>query len=270
MKAGDPLNPMEQQSANRDSAELPAAPLTVDGSFLLHQMFRVRWAAWRGLGSSEQKHILTRASARLACMEQNREQASAFFSLLGHKGELSARENLEFAIGLQGLRAGIDIRGALREVGLAGYDDTPARQLSAGQRKRLALARLWLLPTPLYRYPSARTGVIDGALFAMVSNAGTDPEVLLLIEATETGGKRKWQFACGRFSDWELHVNHNDEEVYTSIRNATTNTFAHDPEHLYRIFPEKIVSLEGKLLARLRQTPTGRELIPATDEKEQP
>lgn len=70
--------------------------------------------------------------------------------LLGHKGELSARENLEFAIGLQGLRAGIDIRGALREVGLAGYDDTPARQLSAGQRKRLALARLWLLPTPLW------------------------------------------------------------------------------------------------------------------------
>ena len=44
---------------------------------------------------------------------------------------------------------------------------------------------LRLLPTPLYRYPTARTGVIDGALFALVTNAGTDPEVLVLIEARE-------------------------------------------------------------------------------------
>jgi heme exporter protein A len=35
-------------------------------------------------------------------------------------------------------------------VGLAGYEDAPARQLSAGQRKRLALARMWLSPAPLW------------------------------------------------------------------------------------------------------------------------
>src|SRR5262245_11754325 len=34
---------------------------------------------------------------------------------------------------------------------------------------------LRLLPAPLYRYPAAKTGVIDGALFALVSTAGTDP-----------------------------------------------------------------------------------------------
>jgi heme exporter protein A len=34
--------------------------------------------------------------------------------------------------------------------GLSGYEDTPARQLSAGQRKRLSLARLWLSPAPLW------------------------------------------------------------------------------------------------------------------------
>src|SRR5262245_60144843 len=39
---------------------------------------------------------------------------------------------------------------------------------------------LRLLSTPLYRYPTARDGVIDGALFALVSTAGTDPEVLLV------------------------------------------------------------------------------------------
>jgi heme exporter protein A len=70
--------------------------------------------------------------------------------LLGHKGELSASENLSFAIGLYGRRADADIGGVLAEVGLSGYEDAPARQLSAGQRKRLALARLRLVPARLW------------------------------------------------------------------------------------------------------------------------
>src|SRR5262245_14715926 len=48
---------------------------------------------------------------------------------------------------------------------------------------------LRLLPAPLYRYTTAKSGVVDGALFALVSTAGTDPEVLLLIEAKESGGR---------------------------------------------------------------------------------
>jgi hypothetical protein len=123
---------------------------------------------------------------------------------------------------------------------------------------------LRLLPTPLYRYPAARTGVVDGALFALVSTAGTDPEVLLVIEATETAGGLRWGYACGRFSDWDLYVQRKDQEVYASVR-GPTNPFAHDPLHLYRIYPEKIVSPEGKLLARVRQTPTGRVIIPVTE-----
>jgi hypothetical protein len=113
---------------------------------------------------------------------------------------------------------------------------------------------LRLLPTPLYRYPSAKTGVVDGALFALMSSAGTDPEVLLLIEAKEADGKMRWEYACGRFSDWELHVQRKDKEVWSSVP-SEKNPFAHDPLHLYRIYPEKVVTLEGKLLARIRQTP---------------
>jgi len=70
--------------------------------------------------------------------------------LLGHKGELTAEENLRFAIGLYGCKAGISVELALASVGLAGYEDSPARQLSAGQRKRLALARLLLVPARLW------------------------------------------------------------------------------------------------------------------------
>jgi hypothetical protein len=130
-------------------------------------------------------------------------------------------------------------------------------------RKRWELR---LLPTPLYRYPVAKTGVVDGALFALMSSAGTDPEVLLLIEARKVDGKMRWEYACGRFSDWELHVQRKEKEVYTSVP-SDKNPFAHDPLHLYRIYPEKIVTPEGKVLARIRQNakfPWG-EVIPIKD-----
>jgi hypothetical protein len=113
---------------------------------------------------------------------------------------------------------------------------------------------LRLLPAPLYRYPAAKTGVVDGALFTLVSNAGTDPEVLLLIEAREEGGKTRWEYACGRFSDRDLYVRRNDKEVWSMVR-SDTNTFNNDPQHLYRLYADKVVSLEGKLLARVQATP---------------
>ena len=82
------VDPVEQQATRSSDAELPATPLTLDGSFLLHQMFRVRWAAWRGLGSSEQKHILQGAQTMFVDMERDRQQATGIFSLLGHKGDV--------------------------------------------------------------------------------------------------------------------------------------------------------------------------------------
>jgi hypothetical protein len=133
-----------------------------------------------------------------------------------------------------------------------------------GKRGRRELR---LLPDPFYRYPTAKSGVVDGALFALMSGAGTDPEVLLLLEAREEGGKTRWEYACGRFSNWDLHVLRKDKEVWSSIR-SETNTFPHDPLHLYRIYPDKIVGLDGQLLARIRATDRiwWGEVIPA-DEK---
>jgi hypothetical protein len=124
--------------------------------------------------------------------------------------------------------------------------------------------QLRLLPTPLYRYPTAKTGVVDGALFALMSSAGTDPEVLLLIEAKQEDGKLHWQYACGRFSDLELHVQWKGKEVFSSVP-SKDNPSSHDPLHLYRIFPEKVVTPEGKLLARTRQTSRGDVIIPVKE-----
>ncbi|WP_369929812.1 heme ABC exporter ATP-binding protein CcmA [Xanthomonas sp. NCPPB 2632] len=73
---------------------------------------------------------------------------------LGHhpglKADLSPRENLHFAAGLYGVRTGADVDDALADVGLAGYEDEAVRRLSAGQKKRVALARLLMLPARVW------------------------------------------------------------------------------------------------------------------------
>ena len=77
-------------------------------------------------------------------------QVALLGHLLGLKMDLSALENLRFAIGLGGLKTGITPHQALLSVGLEGFEDVPLRQLSAGQKKRVALARLLLVPAALW------------------------------------------------------------------------------------------------------------------------
>ncbi|MCI5763622.1 cytochrome c biogenesis heme-transporting ATPase CcmA [Actinobacillus porcinus] len=74
---------------------------------------------------------------------------------LGHqsgvKPELTAWENLHFYQQVSSSKQGDDILWqALEMVGLLGREDLPASQLSAGQQKRIALARLWLSTAPLW------------------------------------------------------------------------------------------------------------------------
>lgn len=57
---------------------------------------------------------------------------------------------------------------------------------------------LRLLPRPLYRYSTQRADLLDGALFAFVQ--GTDPEVILVLEAVVRDGASAWQFALTRRS----------------------------------------------------------------------
>lgn len=79
---------MEQKSDSGQGSGLPSTPLTLDGSYILHQMFRVRWTAWRALGSSDKRHVLTQAMTTLGIMEENKQEPTGLFSMLGHKGDL--------------------------------------------------------------------------------------------------------------------------------------------------------------------------------------
>ena len=61
-------------------------------------MFRIRWAAWRALGASQQKHILTSTASLFTAMAQHKQEGTGLFSMLGHKGDLMVvhfRKSLE-------------------------------------------------------------------------------------------------------------------------------------------------------------------------------
>ncbi|MGE5567452.1 MAG: hydrogen peroxide-dependent heme synthase [Rhodospirillales bacterium] len=68
--------------------KLPAVPLTLEGYSVLHQMFRLRWPAWKALGRDHRAEALVEAARVLESMEQNEEGQSAVYSLIGHKGDL--------------------------------------------------------------------------------------------------------------------------------------------------------------------------------------
>ena len=99
--------------------------------------------------------------------------------LAGIKAELSPLENLHWFAALEGIKDETLLDKALSQVGLAGYEDQPCHQLSAGQKRRVALARLtftqrsvWLLDEPFT--------ALDKTAVASVEN--------LLIKHSQAGG----------------------------------------------------------------------------------
>ncbi|MGY6038781.1 cytochrome c biogenesis heme-transporting ATPase CcmA [Aeromonas sp. AE23HZ002T15] len=82
-----------------------------------------------------------------------RDEYHANLLYLGHqpgvKASLTPLENLAFYQKLHSTEvAYVDLWQVLAQVGLAGFEDYPAGQLSAGQQRRVALARLWLSDKP--------------------------------------------------------------------------------------------------------------------------
>jgi heme exporter protein A len=108
------------------------------------------------------------------------EQAHYLGHADGVKGALTAGENLAFAaamLGGQSSRAAQ--QAALARVGLAHAIDFPARLLSAGQRRRVALARLliaerglWLLDEPATALDAAAQGTLVEIMRAHLEGGG--------------------------------------------------------------------------------------------------
>jgi heme exporter protein A len=103
---------------------------------------------------------------------------------LGHadalKATLTAAENLAFWAGALGGRSCAEAwRSALDRLGLAHVAGFPARALSAGQRRRVALARLlvaerpiWLLDEPTAALDAAARGLFAAVMRAHLADGG--------------------------------------------------------------------------------------------------
>jgi heme exporter protein A len=103
---------------------------------------------------------------------------------LGHhaavKEELTARENLELAAELDGAAPSEDeIAGALHRFGLKGREDLPVRFLSAGQKRRVLLARLvtrgaklWILDEPFTALDTRAVDMLGGLVGEHLAQGG--------------------------------------------------------------------------------------------------
>jgi heme exporter protein A len=73
---------------------------------------------------------------------------------LGHdpglKADMTGAENVAFLVALRRAADTPAVARALARTGATSFGDRPVRTLSAGQRRRIALAALWLLATPLW------------------------------------------------------------------------------------------------------------------------
>ncbi|PLW83424.1 heme ABC transporter ATP-binding protein CcmA [Kineobactrum sediminis] len=104
-----------------------------------------------GAGKTSLLRILAGLS-RYGFSGQVRRRAPQLF--LGHhsavKGLLTPRENLAWHVSGEAGNSGAEIDQALAAVGLYGYEDVPSHTLSAGQHRRVNLARLYLSRAPLW------------------------------------------------------------------------------------------------------------------------
>ena len=100
---------------------------------------------------------------------------------LGHldalKPSLSVADNLGYWRRLYG--GGGDVEAALDKVGLADLIDLPAGRLSAGQKRRVALARLlvserpvWLLDEPATALDASAEAMLGGLIAAHLAGGG--------------------------------------------------------------------------------------------------
>lgn len=133
-----------------------------------------------GLGDCESGEIYWNNNLTVS----NRDLFHQDLLFLGHqtgvKRELTGFENLSFYQSVQ--KSNMDketIWNVLAQVGLAGREDVPVAQLSAGQQRRVALARLWLSRQPLW--------ILDEPLTA-IDKQGVKVLENLFLQHAENGG----------------------------------------------------------------------------------
>lgn len=97
----------------------------------------------------------------------------------GVKGMLTPQENLRWYCALHPALQRSKIDEALGIVGLTGYEDVPCHSLSAGQNRRVSLARLYMNQAPLW--------ILDEP-FTAIDKKGVAAMEQLLLDHAQRGG----------------------------------------------------------------------------------
>jgi heme exporter protein A len=132
-----------------------------------------------GLLEPEEGAISWRGSSTRA----ERDAYHASMAYLGHdaplKGDLTGAENLRYGVGVRRAVVEAELRAALADTGASTFADRPVRTLSAGQRRRVALAgvllvdaQLWLLDEPTTNLDAAGQALIAHLLTRHLDRGG--------------------------------------------------------------------------------------------------
>lgn len=138
-----------------------------------------------------------------ACREEYYQDLLYIGHLAGVKGELSAEENLDFNLKLQS-DSHPTPADVLAKVRLTGFEDAPAAHLSAGQNRRIALARLW--------HNQAKLWILDEP-FTAIDKLGVEQLERLMLQHIDQGGAviltshQDLQLAADRVSKLTLEYN---------------------------------------------------------------
>ncbi|OGT22181.1 MAG: heme ABC transporter ATP-binding protein CcmA [Gammaproteobacteria bacterium RBG_16_57_12] len=133
-----------------------------------------------GLSQPSQGKVLWRGEAIDALADEYYRELTYIGHLNGVKDELTAVETLYFAAKLSQQEADEDaIYEALRRIGLRGREELPAKVLSQGQKRRVALARLllnttrlWVLDEPYTALDVAAIGLLQEVIAGHLNSGG--------------------------------------------------------------------------------------------------
>lgn len=90
-----------------------------------------------------------------------------------------------------------------------------ARRFSANETMNGDRTELRLLTSPVWLYDALDEGIIEGGLFAFV-HGGTNPETILILEATKYEEKTQWQFGCVRLGHAKMELALDDLKVWSA------------------------------------------------------
>jgi heme exporter protein A len=116
-------------------------------------------------------------------IRRNRESYHRDLAYLAHvnalKGDLTPLENLRYGIGLRRPASTDELRAILERLHIAACADLPVRSLSAGQKRRVALARvlltkarLWILDEPITNLDSAGIVLVEACMAEHLRGGG--------------------------------------------------------------------------------------------------